>query len=288
MSEYELTPQTIYIVATPIGNLADLSPRALHVLRNVDFIAAEDTRHSGHLFKHFSIKTKSIALHDFNETSRVEQLLENLSQGQNMALISDAGTPLISDPGFALVSQARNAGFKVVPIPGPCAAIAALSVAGLPTDRFCFEGFLPAKASQRQKRLQQLAAEPRTMVFYEAPHRILGLFTDLSTELGAERNCVIARELTKTFETIHAATAQQCLEWLQSDPMQQKGEFVVIVSGYKSNQTDSLSEATKQTLSVLLQELPLKTAAKLTAQLTGAAKNEIYKYGLEHCNKANK
>ena len=220
---------SLFIVATPIGNLQDMTPRALEVLSRVGLIAAEDTRHSGRLLQHFGIATPTTACHDHNERDKSARLVERMLAGEDMALISDAGTPLISDPGYHLVRAAREAGVRVCPIPGPCALVAALSAAGLPSDRFAFEGFLPAKASGRRQRLQALAAEPRTWMLYEAPHRLLECLEDMRDILGPDRQVVLARELTKTFETIRGAPVGELVEWVRSDSDQQRGECVLVV-----------------------------------------------------------
>ncbi|HBY88350.1 MAG TPA: 16S rRNA (cytidine(1402)-2'-O)-methyltransferase, partial [Colwellia sp.] len=231
MSETTLTPATLYIVATPIGNLGDISQRAIDILTQVDVIACEDTRHTGKLLSAFSIKNKTMSLHDHNERQRQDQVATMLQEGKTIALVSDAGTPLISDPGFHLVRHCRSLGLQVSPIPGACAAISALSVAGLPTDRFSFEGFLPSKSGARQATLTALADESRTMVFYDAPRRAIDTVQDIVTTLGGERYIVIARELTKTFETIHSDTAENLLTWLEQDANQLKGEMVLIIEG---------------------------------------------------------
>ena len=215
----------LYVVATPIGNLADISQRALAVLAGVDLIAAEDTRHSGRLLQQYQITSKTLALHDHNERDRAPDVVARLAQGKSVALISDAGTPLVSDPGFHLVRLAREQGFKVVPVPGASAMIAALSAAGLPSDRFVFEGFLPAKTAARKKRLEAMAAETRTLIFYEAPHRLLDTLTDMAAVFGADRQVVLARELTKTFETIKGDAVGALRQWVSSDPNQEKGEM---------------------------------------------------------------
>ena len=270
----------LFIVPTPIGNLGDITERARQVLAEVDVIAAEDTRTTNKLLHHFEIRTPTLSLHDHNERQRVDSLIHKLSQGQSIALVSDAGTPLISDPGYHLVNRVREAGYQVVPLPGACAAITALSAAGLPTDRFCFEGFLPAKSAARQSQLQGLQAEPRTMVFYEAPRRIVATLGDLCEVLGTERQVVLAREITKTFETIHGAPAGELLEWIQQDDNRQRGEMVLMVAGYK-DAGDGLTPEVQKTLTLLAGELPLKKAAALTAQLHDVKKNTLYKWGLE-------
>lgn len=272
----------LYVVATPIGNLQDISARALDVLRSVDLIAAEDTRHSARLLDHFGISVPMVACHDHNERSGSGALVERLQAGEQLALISDAGTPLISDPGYHLVRQAREAGVKVVPVPGACAAIAALSAAGLPSDRFVFEGFLPPKGTARRKRLQELADDSRTLIFYEAPHRVLDSVLDMAQELGNDRQAVLARELTKTFETIHDAPLAELAAWIAADSNQQRGECVLLVAGVDDKAgRDEVDAESQRVLSLLAAELPLKKAAALTAQITGARKNLLYQWGLE-------
>ena len=273
------TPGILYIVATPIGNLADMTFRAVQVLQAVDLIAAEDTRHSRPLLQHYGIQTPLLSLHAHNEQQRSQELLNRLQQGQKIGLISDAGTPLISDPGYYLVEKARLAGHKVVPIPGVSAVITALSAAGLPTDKFSFEGFLPAKAGARQKRLLELEQEIRTLVFYEAPHRILALIEDMRLVYGDERQVVIARELTKQFETIQGGTLAELQTWLQKDLNQQRGEFVVLLKGCEPLLNEQQDEAHK-VLKILLTELPVKQAVKLATQLTSAKKNDLYQWAL--------
>ncbi len=272
---------TLYIVATPLGNLGDISQRAVETLRAADVIAAEDTRHSSRLMQHLGVATPMVALHDFNERERTESLLRRLEQGQKVALISDAGTPLISDPGFILVREVRAQGYPVVPVPGASAVIAALSASGLPTDRFIFEGFLPAKAKHRLERLQALRDEPRTLVFYEAPHRILETVTAMMEVFGGEREAVIARELTKTFETIHGAPLAELLDWMTADSNQQRGEFVVLVAGAPpAEEGEGAALDVDALLLALLDELPVKKAAAIVAQVTGLKKNDLYKRAL--------
>ncbi len=270
---------SLYIVATPIGNLNDMSARAVETLRAVALIAAEDTRHSSRLLQHFGINTPMQSLHDFNETERVEKILAQLGHGASVALISDAGTPLISDPGYRLVQMARAQGFEVVPIPGPCALIAALCAAGLPSDRFIFEGFLPAKANARQQHLKSLQNEIRTLIFYEAPHRILVAIEDMMLIFGADRVAVIARELTKTFETIKDGTLKDLHDWLIADLNQQKGEFVILVKGAEKSAPDE-NDPALTILDILLTELPVKQAAQLASKITGVKKNWLYEQAL--------
>jgi 16S rRNA (cytidine1402-2'-O)-methyltransferase len=271
----------LYIVATPIGNLADMSKRAVDVLNSVDRIAAEDTRRSGRLLQHYAIQTPMFALHEHNERELAPRLLQQLEQGQSLALISDAGTPLISDPGYKLVHLARAAGAKVVPIPGPSALIAALSVSGLPTDHFVFEGFLPSKQLARKARLEALRSESRTLVFYEASHRVLDCLKDMQVVFGVESFAVLARELTKQFETIRGDSLQNLLRWVSDDPNQQKGEFVILVEGQPPAEGHAVDAEAERILNVLREELPIKTAAKLAARITGLNKRALYERALQ-------
>ena len=271
---------TLYVVATPIGNLGDLTYRAVEVLQQVDCIIVEDTRHSAKLFQHYNISSSTYVLHDHNERENSTKLVEKLKQGEDLALISDAGTPLISDPGYWLINLAIENTIKVVPIPGPSASISALSVSGLPSDRFCFEGFLPAKQQARVDRLQLLVHESRTLIFYEAPHRILDTLRDMVTVFGAERRAVIARELTKTFETILRKPLADMLVTVEQDDNQQKGEFVVLVQGV-SRTTTMEQQDQDRILVVLLEELPVKQAATLASKMTGVKKNQLYERALE-------
>ncbi len=274
-------PGTLYVVATPIGNLDDISARMLKTLQNVALIAAEDTRHSARLMQHFGINTPLIACHDHNERDQGLRLVERLLAGESIALISDAGTPLISDPGFHLVRAARAAGVPVVPVPGPCALVAALSAAGLPSDRFVFEGFLPARSSGRRQQLEALREEPRTLIFYEAPHRLLESLCDMQTVFGDERVVVLARELTKTFETIKGAPLADLCAWVEADSNQQRGECVLLVEGWSAPEgEESLSTEVLRILQLLLAELPLKRAAALAAEITGVRKNLLYQEAL--------
>lgn len=273
-------PGVLYIVPTPIGNLQDMTLRAIEILKSVQLIAAEDTRHSLPLLRNFSIQTPLFSLHDHNEREKSDVLLNKLKQGESIALISDAGTPLISDPGYFLVKEARNAGIKVVPIPGPCAAIVALSAAGLPTDRFIFEGFLPGKNQARLNKLKELRDETRTLIFYEAPHRVLEVLENMRDVFGAERIVVIARELTKTFETIYSAPLSKLVEWVAQDENQQRGEIVLLVQGAEPVAQSELFSSQKL-LSVLLAELPLKQAVDLAVKLTGEKKNVLYELALK-------
>ena len=272
---------TLYIVATPIGNLDDISQRALRVLATVDRIAAEDTRHSQRLLTQHGIRTPVASLHEHNERQKVEGLLAELEQGRSLALISDAGTPLISDPGFPLVRAARARGIRVVPVPGCNAAICALSAAGLPTDRFVFEGFLPAREGQRENRLRELADETRTLVFHESSHRILDSLASMAAVFGDARRAVVARELTKTYETIRDGTLAELLDWMRADAQQQKGEFVVLVEGAPARDVALLDAGAERVLVTLLEELSVKQSAALAAKLTGVARKRLYERALE-------
>lgn len=274
----------LYIVATPIGNLQDITLRALEVLAQVDLIAAEDTRHSGLLLGHYGIKKPFFALHDHNEQQKTDSLVEKLQQGMNIALISDAGTPLISDPGFHLVRKCRQAGIRVVPLPGACAAVAALCVSGIASDRFCFEGFLPAKSKARQDKLHSLVEEERTLILYESTHRIMETLADVENILGAERYVVLAREITKTWETVSGASVADLRYWLAEDPNRTKGEMVLIIEGYRETKTEIFSPQAIKALELIAQELPLKKAASIVAQLYGYKKNALYQFGLEYFN----
>jgi len=274
-------PGTLYVVATPIGNLGDMVPRAVETLQTVALIAAEDTRHSSRLLSHFDIKTPCVAYHDHSDEQRTEQLIARMHAGDSIALISDAGTPLVSDPGYRLVRSARQAGIQVVPIPGACAMIAALSAAGLPSDRFAFEGFLPAKQVARCTQLQSLAADPRTLIFYEAPHRILETLQDMAQVFGPEREVVMARELTKTFETIKGDKVADLAAWVAADTNQQRGEIVLLVHGAPKPENEAMTPAQMHTMKVLLEELPVKQAASIGAKLTGLKKNFLYDWALQ-------
>lgn len=268
------------IVATPIGHLGDISARALETLGEVDVIAAEDTRHSQKLLRHYSITTPCVALHEHNERQLAPRLVERMRRGESVALISDAGTPLISDPGYHLVCAAHAAGIRVMPIPGPSALVAALSASGLPSDRFVFEGFLPARATQRRQRLEQLAAETRTLVFYEAPHRGLATLEAMVEVFGADREATWVRELTKLFETVIRATLGELLQRVREDPRQQQGEIVLLVHGAPAGASDGREAEARRMLAILLEELPLRQAAALVSRLTGIGRNTLYAWGL--------
>lgn len=270
----------LFVVATPIGHLDDMTYRAIEVLKSVKLIAAEDTRTSAQLLKHFNITTPLTACHDHNESHKIEQLIEKLKQGENIALISDAGTPLISDPGFKLVRAAQENNIRVTPVPGACAAIAALSAVGLPSDRFSFEGFLSSKSSQRKATLEQLKNETQTLIFYEAPHRILDCVKDMAEIFGTDRAVGFAREITKTFETIKKMTLAELVDFIEHDHNQQKGEIVLVVAG--ANGTKEPTQSELDTLLIrLLQDLSVKASAQLASDLTGVKKKIAYQRALE-------
>ena len=270
----------LYVVPTPLGNLADLTRRAEDILRSVPWVAAEDTRHSGPLLKQLGSQARRLPAHQHNEHEAAARIVARLQAGEAVALISDAGTPGISDPGARIVAAVRAAGCRVIPLPGPCAAITALSASGLPDEHFLFHGFLPSKAGQRRKAIDELRGHSCALVFYEAPHRVLETVADLATVLG-ERTLVIARELTKLFESIHSGPLTAALEWLKEDPNRQRGEFVLIVSGAPARGNDGEGE---RVLKLLLGEgLPVKQAARLAAAISGAAKNALYEHALA-CN----
>lgn len=276
---------TLYVVATPIGHLADISLRALEILKTVNLIAAEDTRHSQRLLQHYAVSTSCLSLHEFNEQQRTSELIRRLQAGQSIALISDAGTPLISDPGYRLVYEARREGIPVTPVPGASALIAALSASGLPSDRFCFEGFLSPKRGACQKQLEALVTETRTLIFYESPHRIEETLALLQTVMGGERRVVIARELTKQFETFFSGCIGDALAWMAKDPQQRKGEFVILLAGAIVEKNADLNSEDLRILSLLRRELPAKTAAKLASEITGKSKNIFYKAVLKEREK---
>ncbi|MEC9483807.1 MAG: 16S rRNA (cytidine(1402)-2'-O)-methyltransferase [Halomonas sp.] len=276
----ESSKGTLYVVATPIGNLDDLSPRAAATLAKVALIAAEDTRHTLRLLRHLGVECPMLSLHEHNEAGRVEQLAERLEAGNDIALVSDAGTPLISDPGFVLVRALRERGLHVVPIPGPCALVAALSVAGLPTDRFLFRGFLPAKSGTRRTALEALSRHQETLVFYESPHRIRDTLADIASVLG-DRRVVLARELTKTFETLLDGTAQQLLVAMEHDPDQARGEFVVMLAGAGEAPSSDVALCGEDVLQAVLAEgVGVKQAAAVTARLVGGRKKAWYERAL--------
>lgn len=270
----------LYVVATPIGNLRDITLRAMEVLSNADVVAAEDTRNTAHLLSHHAIRAKQlVAVHQHNERGAAEKMVAQIQGGASIAFVSDAGTPAVSDPGALLVQAVLAAGLRVIPIPGPSAAVAALSASGLNDAHFLFYGFLPNKSAARRTALQTLQDHPYTLVFYEAPHRIVECVNDLCAVLGGERQIVLAREITKLFETIHSCRLSEAAAWLQSDSNQQRGEFVVLVSAAQA-QTGIPNEA-QRTLSVLLTELPLKQAVQLAVQITGIGRKELYQLALQ-------
>ncbi|WP_426662363.1 16S rRNA (cytidine(1402)-2'-O)-methyltransferase [Rhodanobacter aciditrophus] len=269
-------PGCLWVVATPIGHRDDFSARAIATLREVAVIAAEDTRHSRPLLLHHNIATPLVALHEHNEREVVDAIVRRLQGGESVALISDAGTPLISDPGFRLVRAARAAGIRCAPVPGACAAIAALSVAGLPSDRFVFEGFLPPKSAARLARLQELAGEPRTVIFYESSHRVAESLADMRAAFGDDREAVLARELTKMFETVIGEPLAQLAERVANDPDQQRGECVILVAGRGEEADAKLAEG-RRVFAILRGELPPAKAAKIAAAITGAPRKELYK-----------
>lgn len=273
----------LFIVPTPIGNLSDITTRALEVLKTADLIAAEDTRHTGRLLSHYQIKTKTFALHDHNEQQKAEYLVSKLKSGMNIALVSDAGTPLISDPGYHLVNTCRAHGIRVVPLPGPCAAVTAMSAAGLPSDRFSFEGFLPSKEKARKDKLAELKEEPRTMIFYESPRRLSFTLEAITEIMGADREVCLAREITKTFETITTMPVAELADWVSEDDNRSRGEIVLLISGFKPT-GDEIPAKALNTLTLLAKELPLKKAAAITAEIHSVKKNALYKWGIDNLN----
>ena len=269
----------LYVVATPIGNLADMTYRAVDILRDADLILAEDTRHAGILLAHYQIKGTVWSCHEHNERKQVDAVLQRLQQGDQVALISDAGTPLISDPGYPLVSRVVDAGFDVSPIPGPCAAIAALSASGLPTDRFCFEGFVPAKAGQRNAFLDRIAAESRPVIVYESSHRIVDCMDAIAERMGAARLVAVGREITKRFETFYRGPAGEVAGVIRSERDNQRGEFVVLIAG--ADNPDAEQRDAERLMDLLLPHLPLKPASQIAAAFTGANRKALYQRGLE-------
>lgn len=277
----------LYLVATPIGNLGDITLRALEVLKSVDAIAAEDTRHSHGLLQHYGIKTKMFSLHEHNEVKRADEILARILRGENVALISDAGTPLISDPGYSLVERARARGVQVIPIPGACAAIAALIGSGFATDSFIFAGFLPRKSTQLAERLQELVTEKRTVIIYEAPHRLAKTLEIMAKVFGDVRRICLAKELTKTFEAFVTGNVSEIQAWLTDEPARQKGEFVVLLEGEQSssaknaiNSEEIIPDDAARILKILAAELPSKQASELAAKITGAKKRDLYQLAL--------
>ncbi len=276
-----IVKNALYIVATPLGNADDMSRRALEVLGGVDVIAAEDTRRIKRLLQHFHLRADCISLHEHNEGAASAQVVKRLQAGQSVALVSDAGTPLISDPGYELIRLAQAAGVRVIPVPGPSALTAALSVAGLPSDRFVFEGFLPPRSAARRARLAQLQNEPRTLIFYEAPHRIVETLRDMEAVFGAEREAAVVRELTKTYETVRRDTLGHLAEWVASDNEQQKGEIVVLVHGAPQLPGATAEVDVRRLLTILLEGKSTKEAVALAADLTGEKRNRLYEMALE-------
>ena len=271
----------LYVVATPIGNLGDITLRALEVLKSVDAIAAEDTRHTSGLLSHFGISKKLIAVHEHNEQQSAEKLLLALKNGENIALVTDAGTPAVSDPGAVVVKIVREAGVRVVPIPGASAVVAALSASGITQNGFYFHGFLPASGAARRKVLESLKAQTVTLVLYEAPHRIIECVEDVAKVLGGERQITFCRELTKTFETIYTCASSEAGAWLQADANQQRGEFVLLIEAAPVVQTQEISEEAQRVLKCLLVELPLKQAVALATEITNLKKNDLYEFALK-------
>ena len=273
-----LDSPALYVVPTPLGNLGDMTQRAIDVLRQVPWVAAEDTRHSAPLLKQYGSNARLLAAHEHNEEAAAQQVISRLAENESVALVSDAGTPAVSDPGARLVARVRAAGFRVVPLPGACAAVTALSASGLAEAHFLFYGFLPARAKQREEALRELSALPYALIFYEAPHRILEAVVSLALVLGAQRTVVLARELTKIYETIHSCPLGEAHDWLLADANRQRGEFVLLVSGAPEAEDDGEGE---RVLKLLLDEgLPVKQAAKLAHSITGAAKNAMYELAL--------
>ncbi len=276
-----LEKSALYVVATPIGNLSDISLRALEVLAGVSAIAAEHVQNSSHLLAKHHITAKWIRLHQHNESAAADKILSLLQTGESIALVTDAGTPAISDPGAILVQRVRESGYRIIPIPGANAAVCALSAAGISNPHFLFYGFLPTKTGLRKRTLTEIQSYPFTLIFYEAPHRILESVTDMIEVFGSNRKITIARELTKLFETIYCGTLKEALVWLQADSNQQKGEFVLLLSGAEILEKSGISESARHTLICLLEELPLKQSVKLAAEITGENKNALYELALD-------
>ncbi|MAD58320.1 MAG: 16S rRNA (cytidine(1402)-2'-O)-methyltransferase [Porticoccus sp.] len=271
----------LYLVSIPLGNMGDMTSRALDTLGSVDFVAVEDKRRSSILFRNFGIHTPMISYHDFSEEKQIKKIIDLLLSGKSVALICDAGTPLISDPGFKLVKLAKSKEIKVSPIPGPCALIAAISASGLPSDRFIFEGFLPSKSAARIEKIKRISKDSRTIIFYEAPHRILGSLRDMLEIIGPTREIVMARELTKTYETFFSGSIESTLQFVEQDLNQQKGEMVLVLAGADPEEKKDDTQDIQRVLSVLLEELPLKQAVSLGAKITGGQKNILYKSALD-------
>jgi 16S rRNA (cytidine1402-2'-O)-methyltransferase len=279
---------TLYVVATPIGNLGDITLRAIDILKSVDAIAAEDTRHTAGLLAHLGLSKKLIAVHEHNEHQAAEKLLAQLKNGENIALVTDAGTPGISDPGAVVVDLVRKADVKVVPIPGVSAVITALSASGIQQNGFYFQGFLPASGASRRKTLESLKSQMVTIVLYEAPHRIVECVEDIAKVLGDARQLTFARELTKTFETIYTCPAGSASAWLQADANQQRGEFVLLIEAAAVQATQAISDEAQRVLTCLLAELPLKQAVALATEITQLKKNDLYEFALTLKNTASK
>jgi len=279
-SQLSMNQGILYVIATPIGNRADMGERAISVLKQVDLVAAEDTRHSKGLLQHYGIGTPMQAYHDHNEEQATPKLIQRLLEGDNIAIISDAGTPLLSDPGYHLVKAAHASSIKVSPVPGACAAIAALSVSGLATDRFMFAGFAPHKQGARQNFYREFEYQVATLVFYESSHRIVASVKDMLLVFGEKRRVVLAREISKLFETVYSTTIGDLLDWLQADANQQKGEFVLVLEGVKEQMNPQFADL-EQLLKILLEELSVKQASQIAAKITGVKKNQIYKLALE-------
>ncbi len=278
-SQLSMNQGTLYVIATPIGNRADMSERAISVLKQVDLIAAEDTRHSKNLLQHYSINTPMQAYHDHNEEQATVKFIQQLIEGKNIGLISDAGTPLMSDPGYRLVRAAHEASISVRSVPGACAAIAALSVSGIATDKFLFVGFPPHKSVARQHFYSEYENHSSTLIFYESSHRILASVKDLQLVFGGDRRVVLAREITKLFETIHNTTLGELVEWIEADKNQQKGEFVLILEGLEQ-QVSSLDASVQSILKILLAEMSVTQASRIAAKICGVKKNQVYKIAL--------
>ncbi|CRK85769.1 Ribosomal RNA small subunit methyltransferase I [Candidatus Providencia siddallii] len=278
-NEIMIMESTLYLVPTPIGNIRDITQRALDILKHVSFIASEDTRRTGILLQQFTIKKQLYSLHEFNERKKTDQLIEKLKQGNSIALVSDAGTPLISDPGYHLVHSCHKAKIRVIPLPGACAIITALIASGLPVNRFCYEGFLPIKPKNRKKILESLKKEKRTLIFYESTHRVLDSISDIINIFGAKRYVVLARELTKIWETINGMTAEDLFLWIKEDETRKRGEIVLIIEGYKELRNDShISINIINTLNLLQKDLTLQKALLITAKIYGIKKNILYNF----------
>lgn len=280
MSDEVIIRPALYVVATPLGNLGDMTARAIHILGHVDLVAAEDTRHSRKLMQHFGIDTHMVAYHEFSDQGREQRLVDTLATGQAIALISDAGTPLISDPGYSLVRRVREAGIRVIPVPGASALTAALCVSGLPSDRFLFAGFPPHRSAARCAWLGELSDERGTLIFYESPHRIAHTVADMRDVFGSDRDAVICRELTKTWETVHEASLGDLVDWLAADDNHRRGEFTLLVQGARVSEEQAELDAAIKVLDILLEDLPVKQAAALAARITGKGRNLLYREAL--------